>query len=260
MMPALSLSSFMGERNSGFGGGAPPPYVDPTSLANLGMWIDPADTASINHTVNLVNQINDKSGNARHPTSTLTQRPTTNTRTINGLNALDFSGLGTVMIGAAGVLAIPAAANTIFVVCASDNAGDAIQNIMNGLNAGSGLRFAVGFTATDFQCQNRTTSSLYTTQALVRSTTPVIIGFRRSGTSITPFINGVNGTPGTNAEDITLTQLNIGAQTNTGATNRFNGLLGDIVWYTDSKSDNDMDLVGNGLGTKWGVGWTNMGF
>jgi len=92
MMPSLSLSSFMGERNSSYGGGAPPPYVDPTSLTNLGMWLDPADTASINHTANLVNQINDKSGNARHATSTLTQRPISNTRTINSLNALEFSG------------------------------------------------------------------------------------------------------------------------------------------------------------------------
>ena len=240
--------------NPAAGGG----FVDPTSIAGLQLWHDASDTASITHTSNAVDQWNDKSGNARHSTATTTKRPVTNTRTINAKNVLDFDGTDDVMIGAAGTLGIPAGANTIFVVYASDNTGDAIQNIMNGLNAGSGLRFAVGNDATNFQCQNRTTSSLYTTQALTRSTATITAGFRRSGTSITPFVNGVNGTAGTNAEDITLTQLNIGAQTNAGATNRYNGMLAEIIWYNSSLSTADMNSVGNYLATKWGHSWTNM--
>ena len=247
-----AVAARMGVFNPAAGGG----FVDPTSIAGLQLWHDASDTASISHTGGLVDTWNDKSGNARHSTSTSSLRPTTNTRTINAKNTLDFSGLGTVMIGAAGTLAIPAGANTIFVVYASDNTGDATQNIMNGLNAGSGLRFALGNTATDFQCQNRTTSSIYTTQALVRSTSTVAAGFIRSGTSITPFVNGVKGAAGTNAEDITLTQLNIGAQTNTGTTNRFNGMLAEIIWYNSALSDANCNSVGNYLVTKWAATWT----
>lgn len=237
---------------AGGGGGA----FTPTDIAGLALWNDASDTASITATANAVDQWNDKSGNARHTTATLSRRPTTNTRTINSLNVLDFDGTDDVMIGAAGTLAIPNGANTIFVVYASDNLGDATQNIMNGLNAGSGLRYALGNTATDFQCQNRTTSSIYTTQALVRSTSTVAAGFIRSGTSITPFVNGVKGAAGTNAEDITLTQLNIGAQTNTGTINRFNGMLAEIIWYNSALSDANCNLVGSYLTSKWAATWT----
>lgn len=55
-------------------------------------WWDASDTSSISHTTNSVTQWNDKSGAGLHVTSSGTARPTTNTRTINGMNVIDFNG------------------------------------------------------------------------------------------------------------------------------------------------------------------------
>ncbi len=56
-------------------------------------WHDASDTSTITHVSNSVSQWNDKSGNARHATQgTALNQPITNTRTINGLNVIDFDG------------------------------------------------------------------------------------------------------------------------------------------------------------------------
>ena len=57
-------------------------------------WYDASDTASITDAgAGAVSQLNDKSGNGNHLVqATGGSRPTTGTRTINGLNVLDFDG------------------------------------------------------------------------------------------------------------------------------------------------------------------------
>ena len=61
------------------------PTQDPSALN----WWDCSDTATISDTGGLVDQINDKIG-SDHLTATLGDRPTTNSRTLNSLNVLDF--------------------------------------------------------------------------------------------------------------------------------------------------------------------------
>jgi len=57
----------------------------------LARWYDASDTSTILHTSGRVYQWNDKSGSNKHATqSTNSDRPSTGTRNINGLNALDF--------------------------------------------------------------------------------------------------------------------------------------------------------------------------
>jgi hypothetical protein len=63
------------------------------SIANLAAHYDASDLSTISLSGNQVTQWNDKSGNGRHATQgTSTQRPLSGTRTINGLNVLDFDG------------------------------------------------------------------------------------------------------------------------------------------------------------------------
>lgn len=65
----------------------------PASVSGLRLWLDPSDAASITQSGGLVSQINDKSGNGFHMVqATGPAQPTTGTRTINGLNVLDFDG------------------------------------------------------------------------------------------------------------------------------------------------------------------------
>lgn len=61
-------------------------------VLNLEAQYDPSDTTSITSSATLVSQINDKSGKGRHLTqSSGASKPITSTRTINSLNALDFT-------------------------------------------------------------------------------------------------------------------------------------------------------------------------
>lgn len=68
----------------------------PTSIPNLLFWFDAADSSTITSSGSpaLVSQWNDKSGGARNATQAVSaSQPSTETRTINGLNALTFDGV-----------------------------------------------------------------------------------------------------------------------------------------------------------------------
>lgn len=64
----------------------------PTSISDCLVWLDASDEDTITDTLGAVDQIDDKSGNSNHATSSSTARPTTGTRTQNSLNVLDFDG------------------------------------------------------------------------------------------------------------------------------------------------------------------------
>lgn len=68
------------------------PTILPTNVAGLAAWYDASVASSITSVAGAVSQWNDRSGNGRNLTqSTAIRKPTTGTRTINGLNALDFT-------------------------------------------------------------------------------------------------------------------------------------------------------------------------
>lgn len=63
----------------------------PARLSGLLAWYDASDTGSITSSGGLVSQWNDLSGNGYHLVQgTEANQPTTGSRTVNGLNALDF--------------------------------------------------------------------------------------------------------------------------------------------------------------------------
>lgn len=66
----------------------------PANLSGLGLWLDASDAASITlDGSNTVSQWSDKSGNARHATALVNQRPTYLSSGINGLPALRGDGV-----------------------------------------------------------------------------------------------------------------------------------------------------------------------
>ena len=69
----------------------------PLSLPNLKAWYDADDAATITGGI-IVSQWNDKSGNGFNLSqSTLTKRPSSGTRTLNGKNVIDFDGTNDVL-------------------------------------------------------------------------------------------------------------------------------------------------------------------
>lgn len=236
---------------------APPPFV-PTDIANLTLWLDASDTATITEASNAVSAWDDKSGNANHAAqATGANQPTTNTRTINSLNALDFDGSTDFMTVASGVYNVGNGPNSMFIVYQSDDTGDATQFLLAGTVGGdSNYRYAMNYTTSLIQFINRSASLTYGSTSKTRDTSPAIVGFRRSGTAVTPFINGVIGTPTAFGANVVIDKLAIGA--NGSALNRHNGMLAEIILYSASLSDSDTNLVGNYLATKWGITWTDI--
>lgn len=72
---------------------APPPFA-PTDIANLGLWLDAADAASVTLNGSNVAQWNDKSGNAQHASQgTAANQPVYTTAAQNGKNVVTFDGV-----------------------------------------------------------------------------------------------------------------------------------------------------------------------
>lgn len=121
---------------------------DPRSLSPL-IWLDAADTATITSSSGLVSQWNDKSGNARHVTSSGSDRPTTAATTRNGLNVITWAE-NLHMDFDAGSDAIVMAPLTLFVVSEMTNSPANFRRTF------SARRSATG--AEDYQAPNFTTT------------------------------------------------------------------------------------------------------
>lgn len=235
------------------------PITAPTDIAGLQFWLDPSDAGSIGHTGGLVNTITNKGALGGNATSSSTLRPVTGTRTLNSLNSIDFS-TGQNLILPAGLLTIANGPNTLFFVFASDNAGDATQNLVSGRNASAAFRAGCRFTTTQTESVNRTTSLLTTNLANTRDTTTKSAGYRRTGTKLLPFVSGAQGTDAANSENMTaLTDLSIGSQDPTATINRFDGRMGEVLWYNNYVSYVDMNRIGAYL-NRWGMTWAAMSF
>lgn len=109
----------------------------PASLPNLVAWYDASDAASITSSGGAVSQWNDKSGNGHHLTqSTSNLKPTTGTRTLNGLNVIDFDGA----VGSADYMDSNALnitqPNTIFAVVRHDNVSGNRGTVTEGTASG----------------------------------------------------------------------------------------------------------------------------
>jgi hypothetical protein len=102
---------------------------NPTDIANLKAWYDASDTATITVSGTAVTQWNDKSGNAYNLTQgTSSLRPQSNTRTQNGLNAIDFDGSNDVLSAATAsnwTFLSNTSGATVFVTVFADTASDA---------------------------------------------------------------------------------------------------------------------------------------
>lgn len=235
------------ERGRSTGGG-----FDPRRLASIALWFDASDTLSITSAAGLVSQWNDKSGNARHATAATTARPTTGTRTQNGRNALDFDGTTDTMTLPSGAYGITNGPNTLFCVYKQDTVA-AQQRPVYG-TAGTprwgfdllltpAINFAGGSSNANAAARNVT-----------HDTAVHIAAGRRSGTTQTIIRDGGNNTNAFGA-DATMTSINIG---NGAGANFFDGLICEVIAYTQSLSNADANLVGQYLAAKWGGTWTNL--
>ncbi len=234
----------------------PPPFV-PTNIAGLQLWLDAADTATITQAANLVSQWNDKSGNANHATQgTGVNQPTTNVRTINGRNVLDFDSSNDFLNLTTGLNS--SSGQTFFVVFSNDTVTAARPLIgSNDTVAGPVIRTS---TANLFGLVRPNVAVLLNGSPAIATTTNYIGAANYSTSGIDLYINGVSY--GTSASSTTFTNGStwIGGSGAVGPTpfNYHDGVIGEVIVYSGNLSNANKNLVGNYLSSKWGITWTGI--
>lgn len=255
----------------------------PTSLPNLGLWLDASDSSTLfqnsNGTTPAVSQNDpigywgDKSGNARNFTITNTQfnlrRPLLKLATQNGRNTVFFDGINDVLITGpfmynAGSVTIFIASRTFASISPPTNRaliGESSSSVAYYYPIFSRSSSSPADTAqlTSFINIGGVTQLPATNQYGVAFNQGVfnIITAIDSGSSYTGFVNGVNGgtVAYTRPPSSNFTIAGLGSQiTSTGApSGEMESNMCEVIVYTRVLSESERQVVENYLRNKWGI-------
>jgi len=249
---------------------------NPSSIANLKLWLDASDTATISLSGNAVTQWNDKSGNGFNVTqSTSAQRPSSGINTINSKNVLTFGGDDVLQAasGADWTFLHNATGSTVFAVAIDDNTVDFEYSIfadsVGSSERGCALRIALD------GANPRTLSPFVSTGGGSGTLVSLISGGTfTAGTAF--YTSGIwdnsnatlanrslwrqnGGTQfGANAQDDSPTASNparalcIGNNTNSGSY-AYTGKIAEILLYSGVLTGTDVTNVNSYLSAKWGI-------
>lgn len=226
------------------------------NIANGTMWLDAADTQTIVNTSGQVSQWNDKSANGNSPSQlTSSAQPITGARTINGLNAIDFSGSSQRLSNLPALNDFGNTDNTIFLIFVPDSLGDRrIVVCENGTP-----RYMVRAGTTRLEVVNSATVTTFMPVGGTLTIGQTFIGGYTFNTSNSPAILGyTNGSSNSVAGSATgiLGGCIIGSFSNGNFA--YDGALGEVLFYRRSLSTAELNAVGNYLSTKWAGNWTNI--
>jgi len=231
---------------------------NPLSLSPA-LWLDAADTATITASSGSVSQWDDKSGNGRNFTQgTGANQPTTGTRTLNGLNVVDFA-RGRFVDGG-DVLDLGSGGFTIFGVAKFDDTSNSSpwgKNFAGTLNGRYGLVRTAGSIISVYQFDGSvagavtvTDSSLsarYFTQLLVRQGAGSSNTLRANGSQLatTTFTD-----PGTSWNISPPWRV---GRYGTSTSFDFDGYVAEIIVLMRSATMSEIVDAEGYLATKWGL-------
>jgi len=254
---------------------------NPKSISGLAAWYDAADSTTLTLATG-VSQWSDKSGNGRNLTqSTGNNQPASGTRTIGGKNALDFDGTNDVLVlGSYGINLASTKAMTMLVVASSDSPNTVRRLVSlqrDGKNANdtggyfgrhnqvtSAVEVSIGggdSTTNDqldrnlirYVSQNVTTASVYA------------MSVSAADNALTLHIDGTGQTLTTRYGTMAASNwlafgsgnhtLDVGAIRSSGnsVASYWDGLVGEILLYTQRLSDARRRAAERYLGNKWGI-------
>lgn len=227
----------------------------PTSLANLKLWLDAADTGTITIETG-VSQWDDKSGQGNDVTQgTGSLQPTTNTNTINNLNVINFSG-DTLGIADNASLSITNDM-TVIAVLRTETTGTE-QNYVSKEDGGNrSYRFRIDNVADKLWALVSDDGSSAEV-VLGNSTVPLNTAFFATtvvslGNEVSFFQNGVaDGTPAITSTVIKDNDrdFTIGSK---GGTENFDGDIAEVIIYDRAVTAAERQQVENYLSNKWGI-------
>ncbi len=217
----------------------------PLDLTSLYAWFDFSDTGTITHVAGAVSQVDDLSGNARHITQgTSGNKPVTGTRTVNGLNVLDFGAVDSDWLQY-DISPDPGdATHSMVVICASDNVDDNSRIATSGR---MNLRVSGGFFVVDISAGLSSTVAEDTGVHLIFAH---VLSGQSSGTIQ---VDGTSAT-GNVGNGNTFRTLTVGTNDSGGSQHEsWNGVICEAIWTTAILSAQEkLDLRAYAQ-SKWGT-------
>ena len=208
------------------------------------LWLDASDTSTIVETSGSVSEWQDKSGNGNDLTQgTGANQPTTGTRTMNGLNVLDFDGTSD-YLAQSSAFSASLSSWTVFAVMQADSTAS-IMYVVDGLSGGS--RSAVGHgSSTQYRLYQGTTvlqgGTADASEHILRGVFDTTDTLHVDGVSV------ISGNSGTGS----LTGVVVGAQFNEAGA-FWNGTIAEVAVFDGTLTDAEIAQMEAYLNDKWGI-------
>ncbi|MGH7237182.1 MAG: hypothetical protein ACREGF_01460, partial [Candidatus Saccharimonadales bacterium] len=215
---------------------------DPSKLANLALWLDASDSATITQVANAVSQWNDKSGNSNNVTQgTGANQPVTNSFTINSLNAISFTSSKSMAVPSE-MYSYTNGANTSFFVHKNNVTTGTGQSMFTADAMGSrrtNIFLNPGISTIGFV--NRVGSSAGGTLSYTPDTKPHIVAssYDAAG-NINGWLDG-SGYTGSSASQSSYISTDFTLCSFQGTSNFLNGLIAEICLYTRALSNSEIN-------------------
>jgi hypothetical protein len=222
------------------------PLWTPTQISTA-LWLDAADASTLTLNGSTVSQWADKSGNGRNVVQAVaSSQPTSNTRTLNGLNVLDFN------VNFLRYSTPFVTINTpwlVYSVITFDNfTGGPVYIGLKGAQT-THMGYTVGG---NIQVYNDTIGTAALAGSVITANTPALVGVQYDTTNLTGLYNGAaQGSPAVTLPADT-EFFNIGNHSN-GISNTFDGTIGEIVFIQSAVSLSNRQKLEGYLAWKWGL-------
>ena len=231
----------------------------PASISGLALWLDASDATTITHVGGSASQWRDKSGLANHASqATGTKQPITGTRTLNGLNVVDFDGsddfmtLGVANLGGTRLFADATDEFTVFAVTDYDGLGGYPIAKRDGSNFQFGiLRGSAGNAELIAVVRGTQVSQANGLSGTVRA----LQGVRWDGSAANLYLNLSAAVPLTvgGSSELPSETILIGARTSASPTFFLEGGAAEIVVYDRDLNDTEVGQIRTYLVNKWSV-------
>lgn len=222
------------------------PAFSPTDIAGLAAWYD-ATVGVTDAGGGAVSAWADQSGNSRTLTQgTAGSRPTTGTRTQNGLNVIDFDGTADFLDASSGFA--QGTSDTVFIVCLNDDGADSVLQVA--YNGNSGATATCRITKTGANAY-RATSGTALDLGVVNTSAHVITAAFNGASGSELRVDGVSlgtGSTGTNSGTYAphLGRSPAGSQ-------YWDGWIAEVLHYESVLAAPDIEAVEAYLIAKWGL-------
>ena len=243
---------------------------DPLSIAGCKLWLDASDTSTISLSGSAVTQWNDKSGNGYNfAQGTSANRPSSGTRTQNGLNVIDFDGTNDFLTTTASKSAFNFLNNTtatLFLAMKNDTTTGVQFIICNngGSNGQIGIYYYTSSTNYISREGNGSGTPTYDITVAGNNTNVKYLTYKSDPANATAanrikfavdngaFSGANTQTQAANASDSTR-NLSIGDAESPDSGIPMDGFFGEILIYNTILSNDDITDVQTYLSGKWGI-------